>query len=84
MGVKHTVLQDGQPQLQHSLCLHRYVAQRLMKWRSVPPYSPKMAREGTFALFDFLKEKASQLIRYPSSEPPIHSHHRVTFPIEDL
>ena len=51
MGVKHTVLPDGQPATVAFTVLAQLCGPvRLMKWRSVPPYSPKMVREGTLTL----------------------------------
>ena len=50
MGVKHTVVPNGQPRLLHSLCLHSWVVQRLMKRRWMLSCSSKMAREGTLTL----------------------------------
>ena len=59
MGVKHTVLPDGQPPTGAFTVLAQMCGLNLMKRRWAPPYSPKMAREGTLAFlysildFDF-------------------------------
>ena len=50
MGVKHTVLPDGQLPTVAFTVLAQLRGQKLMKVRWAPPYSPKLVREGSLTL----------------------------------